>query len=435
MSSNASPHRLRLGLLTNAPGNALPGQLVPGDVRHPADTLAHYTNLALTAEAAGFDLLFAADGLSSDTELGAKPEPITLFSALAAVTTHIGLVPTASTTFTAPFNLARQLQSLDHLSGGRVGWNAVTSSVGERNFGTAPLPAHTDRYRQGLEHVSVVTRLWDSWRDGVQGGPIDHRGEFYTVEGPLPLPRSPQGRPVLFQAGSSADGIAFAARFAEGVYTAQQTLSGAQRFYRELKARTAAAGRDPSHILVLPGVSTTIGGTEAEARRLDEDLFEAGYSDASRVALERQLAGIDLSAFDFDDVIPETLLPPVASIQGRQSRYGVFRDLAVEEGWTVGELIRLQQRSAGHGRAVGSPEQVADQLATWFRQGGADGFVVMPGQGPGGVEAFTEHVVPILRKQGLFRGEYESSTLRGNLGLPPATARYRVAPPSIAQAV
>jgi FMN-dependent oxidoreductase (nitrilotriacetate monooxygenase family) len=435
MSTAAQTRRLRLGLLTNAPGNALPGELSPGDVRRPGAVLDHYVALARTAEAAKLDVLFAADGLSSETELGARPEPITLFSAIAAVTENLGLVPTVSTTFTAPFNLARQLQSLDHLSRGRAGWNAVTSTVGERNFGDGPLPDHEDRYRQGLEHVSVVTQLWDSWEDGSQRGPIDHRGEFYSVEGPLPLPRSAQGRPVLFQAGSSADGTSFAAKFAEGVYTAQQTLAGAQQFYRELKAKTAAAGRDPGGILVMPGVSTTIGGTEREALRLDDELFEAGYSDAARVALERQLAGIDLSAFDLDDVIPEGLLPLVLSVQGRQSRYSVFRELAVDAGWTVRELIKLQQRSAGHGRAVGSPEQVADRLAEWFLQGGADGFIVMPGQGTGGVEAFTEHVIPILRRRGLFRTEYESSTLRGNLGLPAESARARVAAPVVAGAV
>lgn len=423
------PRQLRLGLLTGAPGNALPGELTPGDVRGPGSPLDHYRALARTAEAARLDLLFAADGLGSDTELGTRPEPLTLFSALAAVTEHIGLVPTVSTTFTAPFNLARQLQSLDHLSGGRTGWNAVTSAIGERNFGDTPLPAHTDRYRQGLEHVSVVTRLWDSWRDGVQQGPIDHRGEFYSVQGPLPLPRSPQGRPVLFQAGSSTDGIDFAARFAEGVYTAQQTLTGAQEFYRALKSATAAAGRDPASVLVLPGISTTIGGTEAEARRIDDELFEAGYSESSLTGLERHLAGIDLSAYDFDDTIPETVLPPVHAVQGRQSRYALFRELAVDEGWTVGELIRLQQRSAGHGRIVGDPEQVADRLADWFTHGGADGFVVMPGQGSGGVEAFTEHVVPILQRRGLFRTDYESTTLRGNLGLAPDTAWARVDAP------
>ncbi|WP_218780542.1 NtaA/DmoA family FMN-dependent monooxygenase [Rhodococcus sp. NCIMB 12038] len=418
MSAEPARRQIRLGLLTNPPGNGGRGQVRPGDVRHTGRVLDHYTHLARTAEAAKFDVLFAADGLTSDTELGTKPEPLTLFSAIAALTDHIGLVPTVSTTFTAPFNLARQLQSLDHLSGGRVGWNAVTSAAGERNFGDAPLPEHEARYRQGLEHVSVVRALWNSWVDDDAAVPIDHRGEFYAVEGPLPLPPSAQHHPVLFQAGSSDDGKAFAAAFAEGVYTAQQTLRGAQSFYRDLKARTAAAGRNPANILVLPGISTTIGGTEEEARRIDDDLFEQHYSDASRTALEGQLSGVDLSGLALDDTIPPSWLPPVASVQGRQSRYGVFRELAVDEGWTVRQLITLQQRSAGHGRAVGSPEQVANRLEQWFVDGGADGFIVMPGQGPGGVEAFTEHVVPILQKRGLFRTDYESDALRRNLGLP-----------------
>ncbi|WP_072804254.1 NtaA/DmoA family FMN-dependent monooxygenase [Rhodococcoides yunnanense] len=422
--------KIRLGLLTNPPGNSLPGELRPGDVRHPSSVLDHYTHVARTAEAALFDVLFAADGLSSDTELGTRPEPVTLFSALASVTERIGFVPTISTTFTEPFNLARQLQSLDHLTGGRVGWNAVTSSAGERNFGDAALPAHEDRYRQGLEHVSVVSGLWDSWSDDGSTKPIDHRGEFYSVQGPLPLPRSRQGRPVLFQAGSSSDGTSFAARFAEGVYTAQQTLRGAQSFYRELKAKTAAAGRDPKNILVLPGVSTTIGGTEEEALRIDNDLFDAGFTPSSLTALSGQLAGVDLTGIDLDDHIPSHLLPPVESVQGRQSRYAVFRELAVEEHLTLRELVKVQQRSAGHGRAVGSPEQIADRLESWFTERGADGFIIMPGQGPGGIDAFTEHVVPILQERGLFRREYESDTLRGNLGLPAAIRQNSLTPAS-----
>ncbi|MBT2273477.1 NtaA/DmoA family FMN-dependent monooxygenase [Rhodococcus qingshengii] len=418
--------------MTNPPGNSLPGELRPGDVRHPGRVFDYYASLAHAVEKARFDVLFAADGLTSDTELGTKPEPITLFSALAAVTQNIGLVPTVSTTFTEPFNLARQLQSLDHLSGGRVGWNAVTSAAGERNFGDTPLPAHEDRYRQGLEHVSVVSALWDSWSDDGSTASIDHRGEFYSVEGPLPLPRSRQGRPVLFQAGSSSDGTTFAAQFAEGVYTAQQTLRGAQSFYRELKAKTAAAGRDPRNILVLPGVSTTIGGTEEEALRIDDELFDAGFTPASLTALQGQLAGVDLSGLGLDDRIPQAMLPPVESVQGRQSRYGVFRELAVDEGLTVRELVKVQQRSAGHGRAVGSPEQVADRLVRWFEERGADGYIVMPGQGAGGVEAFTEHVVPILQKRGVFRTDYESDTLRGNLGLPSARSHESAPPHSAA---
>ncbi|MGW4578283.1 NtaA/DmoA family FMN-dependent monooxygenase [Rhodococcus sp. YH1] len=427
MSAEPTRRQIRLGLLTNPPGNGARGEVLPGDVRYPGRVLDHYTRLARTAEAAKLDVLFAADGLTSDTELATKPEPLTLFSALATLTEHIGLVPTVSTTFTAPFNLARQLLSLDHLSGGRVGWNAVTSTAGERNFGDAPLPDHEARYRQGLEHVSVVRALWNSWVDDRTAVPIDHHGEFYAVEGPLPLPPSVQQQPVLFQAGSSDDGKAFASAFAEGVYTAQQTLRGAQEFYRDLKARTAAAGRDPRNILVLPGVSTTIGGTEEEARRLDEELFESHYSDASRTALEGQLAGVDLSGLGLDETIPPAWLPTIASVQGRQSRYGVFRELAVDEGWTVRQLIALQQRSAGHGRIVGTPEQVASRLEQWFVEGGADGYIVMPGQGPGGVEAFTGHVVPILQKRGLFRTEYEADTLRGNLGLPDVPVRVRAA--------
>jgi alkanesulfonate monooxygenase SsuD/methylene tetrahydromethanopterin reductase-like flavin-dependent oxidoreductase (luciferase family) len=244
------------------------------------------------------------------------------------------------------------------------------------------------------------------------------------VRGPLNESRSRQGHPVLFQAGSSRDGIAFASRFAEAVYTAQQTLGEAQAFHRTLKGEVARHGRDPDHIKILPGIVTIIGDTEEAAQARYRDLLEGQITEEAILATGKQLGGIDLSQFDLDDRLPPEALPTVLSVEGRQSRYGVFRQLAVEERWTVRQLIELQLTAAGHGRAIGTPEQVADRIGSWFLEGGCDGFVAMPAQGLGGAELFAAEVVPLLQRRGLFREDYQSDTLRGHLGLPRPVSRY-----------
>ncbi|MGV6473752.1 NtaA/DmoA family FMN-dependent monooxygenase [Azotobacter vinelandii] len=432
-----APGSLKLGLLLNSPGGSRAGVVTAGPAR--PSLLSEYQEAVRQLEKARFDFAMVADTVFSDVDnlTPPRPEPVTLFAALAAVTSHIGLLSTVSTGFTEPFNLARQILSLDHLSNGRAAWNVVTSSAGERNFGTTPLPAHSERYRRGLEYVEVVRKLWDSWEEdalyldtdrrlAVDAGKvhrIDHRGEFFSVEGPLNLSRSPQGQPVLFQAGSSEDGKAFAAHFAEGVYTAQHTLKEARQFYDDLKEKTRRAGRNPDHIKILPGLSTLIGDTEEAARRLDEQQFEASGRSAVQ-ALESNLGGIDVSDLDLDQRIPAERLPALLSVEGRQSRYGIFRQRALEEGWTLRQLLKLQAASAGHGRIVGTPEQVADRIQEWFLNGAADGFIVMPGQGPEGSTLFAEQVVPILQRRGLFRTDYEAGTLRGNLGLPIPRSHY-----------
>jgi len=423
--------QLRLAILLNAPKNDLAPPLGQGEA--PATILGQYSRVAKRLESAKFDLAFVADTVSGEV-LGDKlphPEPVTLFSALAAVTERLGLVITASTTFSDPYNLARQLLSLDHLSNGRVGWNVVTSSDGERNFGDKPIPLHSERYNRGLEFVEVARKLWLSWdedavvrRDGhvvgIDAGkihPIHHKGKYFSVDGALAHGRSPQGHPVLIQAGSSEDGKNFAAKFAEAVYTAQQTLAGAQEFYRDLKAKTRAEGRDPNLIKILPGVCTIIGDTESSAKKIAKDQVANAYNPVILAALEKQFNGVSLKDLGPEDAIPAERLPLIEQVQGRQSRYGVFYNYAVNERWTVRQLAELQQGTAGHGQIVGTPEQVADHLENWFRNGGADGFTIMPSQGAGGVDVFVDQVVPILQKRGLFRTEYEADTLRGNLGL------------------
>jgi N-acetyl-S-(2-succino)cysteine monooxygenase len=401
-----------------------------------ASALGLHADLAACAERGLFDALFIADGLYLDTPRMAREpmglfEPITMLSAMAARTSHIGLIGSVSTTFSAPYNTARQLAALDLISGGRAGWNIVTSSGGAENFGDTPLPSHGERYRRAGEFVDAVVALWNSWADDAilvdrEGGiyadperihPIGFTGEYFSIAGPLNLPRSPQGQPVLAQAGSSEDGRRFAASRAELVFTAQQTLEDSVAFTRDMKARAVAAGRDPEKLKVLPGVCPFIGSTEAEARAAVSDLGELMDVEMGRVQLQQQLGGVELSELELDEPIPAEVLPDAGQVQGRQSRYVLFKRLATEEKLTLRQLIDMEVASTGHWLTVGTPEQVAARLADRFEAGGCDGYVVMPPYLPEGLELFVDHVVPLLQTRGLYRREYNGSTLREHFGL------------------
>ncbi|MGK5445130.1 LLM class flavin-dependent oxidoreductase [Micromonospora sp. URMC 105] len=405
-----------------------------GDVRH-------FVELARIAERGTLDSVFLADGLAVGPavrhNIQAVFEPLTLLAALATATEHIGLIATVSTTYNEPFNIARKFASLDHLSGGRAGWNIVTSAQAREawNFNLDEHPAHADRYRRAAEFVDVATKLWDSWEDdalvldaaaGVFADTdrvheVGHAGAHFRVRGPLNTPRPPQGRPLLVQAGSSADGIAFAARYAEAVFTAQQTLADGQAFYAALKQATAAAGRDPDLVKVLPGIAPVIGGTEAEAQALAVEL-EALIVPEHAVAQLSGMTGIDLSGHPLDGPLPE--LPDVTSVQAHQSRYQLVVELARRERLTLRQLIGRLGGGRGHRVVAGTPEQIADQVELWFTQGAADGFNVMPPLLPSGLADFVDHVVPLLRARGLFRHEYTGRTLREHYGLPRPDSSY-----------
>jgi FMN-dependent oxidoreductase (nitrilotriacetate monooxygenase family) len=408
-----------------------------GDVRH-------FQELARIAERGTLDSVFLADSLAVGPavrhNIQAVFEPLTLLAALAGVTEHIGLIATVSTTYNEPFNTARKFASLDHLSGGRAGWNIVTSAQSReaRNFNLDDHPAHADRYRRAAEFVDVAIKLWDSWEDealvldaaaGVFADTdrvheVAHTGETFQVRGPLNTPRSPQGRPLLVQAGSSADGIAFAARYAEAVFTAQQTLADGQAFYAALKQATAAAGRDPDLVKVLPGIAPVIGGTEAEAQALAEEL-EALIVPEHALAQLSGMTGLDLAGLPLDGPLPE--LPDGSGVQSHQSRYQLVVDLARRENLTIRQLIGRLGGGRGHRVVAGTPEQIADQIELWFTQGAADGFNVMPPLLPYGLAAFVDHVVPLLRERGLFRHEYTGRTLREHYGLPRPASAYAAA--------
>ncbi|MBG0830219.1 LLM class flavin-dependent oxidoreductase [Planomonospora sp. ID67723] len=412
--------------------------------RHPRTEPArlsdvrHYQQLARIAERGRLDSLFLADGLALQGDVRHNAlgglEPLTLLSALAAVTDHIGLIATVSTTYNEPFHVARKFASLDHISGGRAGWNIVTSA-GEaeaRNFGVER-PAHADRYARATEFLEVVTKLWDSWEDDAVVGDrrtgvyadtgkihaLDHDGVHFRVRGPLNTSRPPQGHPLLVQAGSSEDGKEFAARHAEAVFTAQQTLAEGQEFYADLKGRLARYGRHEDELLILPGISPIIGSTEREALRLEkelEDLIIPAYG----LAQLSHMVGIELSHDALDRPLPDVS----AETEGAQSRRKLVIDLARRENLTVRQLLARLAGGRGHRVVAGTPEQIADEIQVWFTGGAADGFNIMPPVLPGGLEDFVEHVVPELQIRGLFRTEYEGRTLRENYGLARPASRH-----------
>ena len=397
-----------------------------------------YAHLGRWAESAKVDALFVADTVElapSQVRSGGpvgKPEPLTLLSAVAAVTQHVGLIGTASTTFSEPYNVARQFASLDHLSKGRSGWNIVTSVGGGRNFGPERLTDHEQRYVRAEEHVQIVKRLWDSWRDdaivadrkaGVYVNPdairpIGFHGQHFQVEGPLNLPRPPQGRPVLVQAGASEAGRQFAATHAEVIFISNQNLEYLQNFYADMKRRVSERGRDPNHVKILVGVSPIIAPTETEALALRDQLADlVNYSDAIP-SLEVTLGGISLSGLSLDSHIPPEMLPSESVGGMGQGQYGNYRKLALEERLTIRQLLRVRATSrAGHWAPVGSPEQLADQLEARIKARACDGYVVNPPYMPEGFELFVNGVLPILRRRGLFRSDYDGATLRDHFGL------------------
>ncbi|MCX8997478.1 LLM class flavin-dependent oxidoreductase [Rhizobiaceae bacterium BDR2-2] len=410
--------------------------------------LANYTRLARLAESAAFDLVFLADTVAvpseepdyvSRTTRATLFEPLTLISALAAVTERIGLIATVSTSFNAPYNLARYFASLDLLSGGRAGWNLVTSGSrleGENFNDLEGYVSHEERYARAAEYADVVQGLWDSWEDGAilddraSGRYLDasklhrlrHRGRYFNVEGPLGIPPSAQGRPVLVQAGSSPSGRDLAAKSAEAVFTAQRTLADAQEFYGDVKERTRRYGRSADDIRILPGVFPVVGRTEEEARAKFQVLQDLVHPVVGLNYIQSHLGGVDLSGYPLDGPLPENL----PKTEGNRSRQEILLDLARKRNLTIRELYLEIAGARGHWQIVGTPVEVADALESYFREGGADGFNIMPPH-PTGLDDFIELVLPELRRRGLFREGYEGDTLRDHLGLHKPANRF-VAP-------
>ncbi|KWS14983.1 nitrilotriacetate monooxygenase [Pseudomonas syringae pv. syringae] len=426
MSTTA--RQMKMGAFLMATGHHVAAWRHP-DV--PADAgldFKHYRHVARVAEAAKFDALFVADSVAAATgDIASRMarsdhfEPLTLLSALSAVTEHIGLIATATTTYNEPYHVARKFASLDHLSGGRAGWNLVTSDAAAeaQNFGRAEHVAHAERYSRAREFHQVVTGLWDSWADdaftrdkasGEYYDPakmhvLDHQGEHFRVKGPLNVARSPQGQPVVVQAGSSEVGRDLAAQTAEVVFTAQTSLASAQAFYADIKGRLRAFGRDADSLKIMPGVFIVVAETEALAKAKFESFQELVEPQVGVALLGRMLGNFDLSGYPLDGPLPE--LPLTDS--GQRSRQKLLTELADQENLTLAQLGRRIAGGRGHYSLIGTPEQIADELQRWFEQGAADGFNVL---------------VPELQRRGLFRAEYEGTTLRENLGLQRPAYRF-----------
>jgi FMN-dependent oxidoreductase (nitrilotriacetate monooxygenase family) len=418
--------------------------------RHPGASplalsdIGYYQGLARQAEAAAFDAVFLADQLALGDDVAHGPrtalEPITVLGALAVSTQRIGLIATASTTYTEPFNLARQFASLDHISRGRIGWNIVTSWLASaaRNYGGTSQVSHAERYARAEEYMTVVKGLWDSWAvdaepddraagryaDATRIRPLNHTGTYYRVAGPLNLPRCPQGRPVLVQAGSSDTGRDFAARHAEAIFTAHLERSTAQAFYADLKKRVSGAGRDPEQVLVLPGFSPLIAASAAEARQLEEELGVLANPEAGRQRLSGRFGGHDFTHLPLDRPLTPDDFPAPSTVEASRSRTEVILDLVRRERPTLRQLLAKLAGARGHFTCTGTPEQIADLMEDWFTEGAADGFNVMPPVLPTQLEVFIAEVLPLLRRRGLFRTAYEGETLREHYGLAAPASQF-----------
>jgi N-acetyl-S-(2-succino)cysteine monooxygenase len=399
--------------------------------------------IARIAERGKFDLLFISDSMVMDP--GDHPsfmcrfEPTTLITALSACTTHIGLGATVSTSFSEPFNVARVFGSIDHLSGGRAAWNVVTTSnlKAAQNYGLDEHPDHELRYARAEEFVDVVRGLWDCWDDGaivadkatgryIDAGkvhPLDHKGRFFKVKGPVNMARSPQGHPVIIQAGGSPSGLDLAARTADVVFSVVQELEPAKAAYANLKGRMAKFGRSPDELAVLPGMMPIIGETEAEARAKLAKL-QSWISPTNAITLVASRIGYDVSGHDFDGPVP----PPPPSEGGRTFHH-VLYERARRENMTLRDLYNLTAAARGHWVLCGTPQHIADTLEQWFVEGAADGFNVLPAHFPGAFNEFVDLVVPELQRRGLFRRDYEGTMLRDHFGLDrvPAPQRPREA--------
>lgn len=416
----------------------------PGGLPDGNFNFAHYRRFAQTLERGRFDAIFLADSLAipkipiEALERSATVtsfEPITLLSALAPITTHLGLIATASTTYNEPFHIARRFASLDHISGGRAGWNLVTSGnpYEAMNFGLEAHVEHAERYERAREFYDVVTGLWDSWADdafvrdvesGIYFDPekvhtLHHKGKHFSVEGPLNVARPVQGWPVIVQAGSSDAGRAIAAETAEVVFCAQPGLSEGKSFYADVKGRMPRLGRAPEHLKILPAAFVVVGDTESEAREKMRHLDSLVHPQSGLASLSVALGHIDLRGVELDGPLPD--IPETNASKGSRQK---LIDLARNRGLTVRQLCHYVGGSYGSLEMIGTPSSIADEMEQWLEADACDGFNIMFPYLPGGLDDFVDRVIPELQRRGRFRREYEGHTLRENLGLPRPKNRF-----------
>jgi len=433
---------LRFGAFFSVPSCHPTGWRHPDAVPEADLGFRHLADMARIAERGKLDAMFFQDSVAvvgSNVAYGNKPfnvrsgrqahiEPVSAIAALAAITSHIGLISTCTTSYNEPYNLARRFLTIDHISGGRVGWNLVTSQAEDEamNFGFDRHIDHAERYDRASEFHDVVRGLWDSWEDdaflqdkasGVwfdhtKMHILNHEGRFFRVRGPLNVSRSPQGRPVVAQAGSSAVGMNLAARTADMVFTAQPTIAEGQAFCRAMRDLAAGHGRDPEHIRIFPGLMPIVGRTEQEARDKYEELRELVDDATGLRGVARLCGGLDITQYDPDGPLPD--LPPSNAARARQDMIVAMG----RRGMTIRQIGRVLGMSQAHRVAYGTPRQLADDMQEWLEADACDGFNLLFAHYPKPLEEFVELVVPELQRRGIFRTEYEGTTLRENLGVP-----------------
>ena len=439
--------QMAIGALVHANGSHAASWLMDEARPHASTDIDYYREMAQLAERGKFDFFFIADTPAARTEnlkaWSRSPlfmnvlEPLTLLSAIAGSTTHIGLGATASTSFYEPYNIARLFSSLDHISHGRAAWNVVTSAndYAARNFGLDRLPPHADRYAKAKEFIDVVEALWDSWEDGAfvydkatcqsfipeKQHLVDHEGKYFTVHGVLNLERPPQGRPVIIQAGASDTGRDFAAEYAEVVFGSSGNLDGAIAFYRDLKERMGKFGRHPDDLKIASGISVVIGESEQEARDKLDSWQELVHPDVGVLRLSQDLE-TDLSDLPLDEPVPLNRIPATSNLHK-----AYFDEIAglIRQGLTLREITRRFNRAKA--TFCGTPTQVADHMESWIEAGACDGFMISFVALPSTMHDFVTKVVPELQRRGVFRNDYEGRTLREHLGLSRPENRHAVA--------
>jgi FMN-dependent oxidoreductase (nitrilotriacetate monooxygenase family) len=429
--------QMHLGVYAVGTGNHIAGWRHPGATTSGED-LDAFKIIAASAERGKLDFLFVGDTLAFQFE--GHPgqilrfEPTTLLSALASVTSRIGLVGTASTSYSEPFNIARQFASLDHLSRGRAGWNVVTSTLTEAvaNFGREAVVEHDLRYEIAAEFVDVVQGLWDTWEDGARVlnketgqyydpdkvHALDYKGKYFSVKGPLNLTRTPQGRPVIVQAGSSASGQELAARYAEIIFTVQLDKEEARKFYEGVKQQVVAFGRSPEHCNILPGLVPVVGRTDDEARAKLAQLMTYVDPTSAMKTMSRRF-GHDMSKYPLDGPVPDL---PLSNLMHSYNK--VASSKAKRLGYKLRDIYNEIAVARGYLLACGSPATVADLMTEWFKNGAADGFILLPAHFPEALDDFVDLVVPELQRRGLFRNDYDGMTLRDHFGLPKPENRF-----------
>jgi alkanesulfonate monooxygenase len=434
---------MKLGLFIRPTGHHIASWRHPAAHADANENFDRFIEMAQTAERGLLDMLFSADTntawTTEDSALNRQHysawlEPFTLLTALAAHTKHIGLVCTRSTSFDQPYTVARMFATLDLISGGRAGVNIVTTGNhrGALNYNQESHLPKTERYAIADEFVEVLKGLWDSWDENAfvrdretatffewdRMHVLNHKGKYFQVEGPLNTPRSPQGRPVIVQAGASEEGRELAAKSADVIFTATQDMAQAQAFYADVKGRLARYGRQPGDLAIMPGLSVTVAETREAAQARADELQELIHPDHGRAYLSRRL-GHDVTAMD-----PDKPLPDLSAVDEVGTRSGQMLDMARREGWTLRQLYQHFAATRGHMVLVGTPSEIVDSMQEWFENDACDGFNLIPPMFPGEFDAFVDMIVPELQRRGIYRTAYEGDTLRDRLGLSVPESRY-----------